>query len=211
MTSALEVPVQGSKFVPPAQACASDGRATQMSKSGGSWGDRTRWPRRSGRLGQVGCRSSGLGRVQEHSKTRPELRKGKSKLPGPWGPSRAAPPLIFSPVGSSSQQLRGRLHRNLAQPGGARPEMQSRQQPMESGPRAPERGQVLPEASFPHGRGTARGSPRFPAGAGARLSRQPPGLALTRQPAQAFRACLRRRPLWGSDGSVSTGHVSRVQ
>lgn len=123
-------------------------------------------PRRSGRArGQVGCRAQAWGGVQEHSKTAtppPELRKGQSSSPGALGPRQDCSPLIFSPVGSSSQQLRDGTHtRNPgSSQGGADLRSQSRQQPMESGPRAPEReGPVLPEASFPHGRGHGSGFP----------------------------------------------------
>ena len=69
---------------------------------------------------------------------------------------------------------------------------------------------MLPGGSLPHGRwGWLGGPPRFLQEPGAGLSSyfpspgRPPGLALTRQPAQTFRARLRGQPLWGSDSSVS--------
>lgn len=139
----------------PRLKAASDGGATQTSKSGGGRGDgpgsptvvREGW--RAGGLPGEGCRNTA--RQRPHS----ELRKEQSASPGALGPRQDCSPLVFSPVGSSSRHLRDRTHtRNPgSSQGRADLRSQSRQQTMESGRWAPERpGPVLPEAPFPHGR-----------------------------------------------------------
>lgn len=137
-----------------------------MSKSGGGRGDRTRRPH-GGQGGLEGRWAAGLRpgegcRSTARQRPPPELCKGQSGSPGTLGPRQDGSPLVFSPVGSSSRQLRDGTHmRNPgSSQGGADLRSQSRQQPMESGRRAPEReGPVLPEASFPHGRGHGSGFP----------------------------------------------------
>lgn len=111
---------------------------------------------RAGGLPGEGCRNTA--RQRPHS----EFCKGQSGSPGALGPRQDCSPLVFSPVGSSSRQLRDRTH--TRNPGSSQGRVdlrsQSRQQPMESGQWAPERpGPVLPEASFPHGRWGRLGAP----------------------------------------------------
>ena len=188
----------------PRLKAASDGGPIGLQVRGWSGRRAQAAPQWSGRAGgQVGCSTQaweGCGNTAGQ-RPHPEFREGQSGSPGALGPRQNCSPLVFSAVGSSSQQLRDRTH--MRNPGSREDGAALRSQPMESGRWAPEHpGPMLPEGSLPHGqRGWLGGPPRFLQEPGAGLSSyypspgRPPGLVLTRQPAQTFRARLRGQPL----------------
>lgn len=201
----------------PRLKAASDGGPTGLQDRGWSGRQAQAAPRWSGRAGgQVGCSAQAWGGVQEHTR----VPQGAEWLPrGPGTQTELLPAGLFcSGILAPTAQGQDTHEEPWLQRGRGGPEITKPWAAAGVWTWAPERpGPVLPEASLPHGRwGWLGGPPRFLQEPGAGLSSyvlspgRPPGLALTRQPAQTFRARLRGQPLWGSEGSVS-GCVSRVQ